>query len=112
MHGRVMRIVMLATAMFVVAAVSPAAAQETTAEARTWGGRSLVLTGPWVEVFYTVTPTPWAGEEMAPAGGVPAPPMGTSGGTQREISGALQAGREAVQHGGPHTRDSTAAKRS
>ena len=85
MHRRVMRIVMLAAAMLVVAAVSPAAAQEATAEVRTWGGQSLVLTGPWVEVFYTVTPRPWAGEEMAPVGGVPAPPMGTSGGTQPEI---------------------------
>jgi|SRR5262245_58179527 len=101
MKRQVTRTVMLTTALLAMAAVSPVAAQETTAEVRTWGGRSLVLTGPWVEVFYTVTPRPWAGEEMAPAGGVPAPPMGTSGGTQPEIRGSFQALRKTFQQDGP-----------
>src|SRR5262249_8939239 len=83
MKRHVTRTVIVATAMFVMAAVSPAVAQETTAEVRTWGGQSVVLSGPWIEVFYTVMPRSWGGAETPPpTGGVPAPPMGTTGGTQ------------------------------
>jgi hypothetical protein len=39
-----------------VAAASPAAAQDVTAEVRTWNGQSLRLSQPSLEVFYTIVP--------------------------------------------------------
>ena len=39
-----------------VAAALPAAAQDVTAEVRTWSGQSLRLTQPSLEVFYTIVP--------------------------------------------------------
>src|SRR6516165_6735422 len=101
MKRYLMRTVMLTTAMLMVAAVSPAVAQETTAEVRTWGGQSMVLTGPWIEVFYTVIPRSWGGEEMTPpTGGVPVPPMGMGGGTQPEIRGSFQSLQRTFQQEG------------
>src|SRR5262244_3169867 len=38
------------------AAVSPAAAQDVTAEVRTWSGQSVQLSQPSLEVFYTIVP--------------------------------------------------------
>ena len=102
MKRYLMRTVMLTTAMLMVAGVSPAVAQETTAEVRTWGGQSMVLTGPWIEVFYTVIPRSWGGEEMTPpTGGVPVPPMGMGGGTQPEIRGSFQSLQRTFQQEGP-----------
>jgi hypothetical protein len=99
MKRQVTRTVVLATALLVMAAISPAAAQETTAEVRTWSGQSVVLVGPWVEVFYTVVPGSNGGEEIpAPPGGTPAAPrMNTQ--PQPEIRGSFQAMKEAFQEG-------------
>ena len=98
MKRHVTRSVMVTTAMLVMATVSPVVAQETTAEVRTWGGQSMVLTAPWVEVFYTVMPK---GEEAPPStGGMPAPPTGTTGGTQPEIRGSFQSLQRAFQQEG------------
>jgi len=102
MKRHVTRTVILATAIFVLAAVSPAVAQETTAEVRTWGGQSVVLSGPWIEVFYTVMPRSWGGGETPPpTGGIPVPPMGTTGGTQPEIRGSFESLQRAFQPDGP-----------
>ena len=38
------------------AAASPAAAQDVTAEVRTWSGQSVQLSQPSLEVFYTIVP--------------------------------------------------------
>ena len=102
MKRHLARAVILTTAMLVGATVSPVVAQETTAEVRTWGGQSIVLTGPWVEVFYTVMPRSWSGEEVPPpTGGIPAPPMGMGGGTQPEIRGSFQSLQRTFQQEGP-----------
>jgi len=98
MKRHVTRGAMLTTAMLVMAAVSPVVAQETTAEVRTWGGQSMVLTAPWVEVFYTV---PKGGEETpSPTGGMPVAPTGTTGGTQPEIRGSFQSLQRTFQQEG------------
>lgn len=99
MKRHVMQTVMSTTALLVMAVVSPGAAQETTAEVRTWSGQSLILAGPWIEVFYTVLPRPATAEQgPLPPGGVPAPapPMG-AGGTQPEIRGSFQSLKHAFQ---------------
>ena len=99
MKRHVTRTVMLATVLLLIAAVSPGAAQETTAEVRTWSGESIVLAGPWVEVFYTALPRTAGGEEVpSPPGGAPPPPMG-AGGPRAEIRGSFQALRQASQEG-------------
>ena len=99
MTRNVIRTGMLATALFTMAAISPATAQEPTAEVRTWSGQSVILAGPWVEVFYTVMPRSWTGEEsMAPPAGGMAPPM-MAGGPQPEIRGSVQSLRSAFQEG-------------
>lgn len=98
----VTRSVMVTTAMLLMTAVSPVVAQETTAEVRTWAGQSMVLTAPWVEVFYTTMPK--GGEEAPPAtGGMPVPPTGGSGGTQPEIRGSFQSLQRAFHEEGPQT---------
>ena len=101
MRRQVMRTVMLATTLLMLAAVTPGAAQETTAEVRTWSGQSVILASPWVEMLYSVLP----GEQAAPP--TPAGPamMGTggAGGTQPEVRGSFQALRRAFQHEGPQT---------
>jgi len=57
---------------------------------------------PWIEVFYTVMPRSWGGEEPPPpTGGIPAPQMGTSGGTQPEIRGSFQSLQRTFQQEGP-----------
>jgi hypothetical protein len=104
MKRHVARTVLLTTAMLVVAAVSPVVAQETTAEVKTWGGQSVVLAGPWVDVFFNALPWPLGGEPagVPPVGG-PAPAMttGGAGGTQPEIRGSFQSLRHAFQQEGP-----------
>src|SRR5262249_12433634 len=94
MHG-----VMFATALLMMAAISPATAQETTAEVRTWSGQSVTLAGPWVEGFYTGMPKSWTGEEASapPVGGLAPPTM--AGGPQPEIRGSVQSLRSAFQEG-------------
>jgi hypothetical protein len=99
MKRHVTRTVMLATSLLVMAAISPAIAQDSAAEVRTWSGQSVVLAGPWVDVFYTAVPR---GEEApVPPGGAPAPPMG-AGGTQPEIRGSFQSLKHAFP-AGPQT---------
>src|SRR5262245_3994353 len=79
MMRHVTRTVTLATGLLVIVTVSSGAAQETTAEVRTWSGQSLVLADPRVELFYTVMPKPKEGEAMAGPGGAPAPSIGSGG---------------------------------
>jgi hypothetical protein len=92
------RTVMLAIALLATVAASRAAAQETTAEVRTWSGQSVLLAAPWLEVSYTLPPA--GGEASAPPGGLPVPPTG-AGGAQPEIRGSFQALRRAFEHEGP-----------
>ncbi len=99
MRRHVTRTVMSATALLVMAVISPAIAQDTTAEVRMWSGQSVVLAGPWVEVFYTAMPKLAGDEAPAPPGGAPpVPPMG-AGGTQPEIRGSFQSMKSAFQEG-------------
>jgi len=81
------------------AAASPAAAQDVTAEVRTWSGQSLQLAQPSLEVFYTIVPReegPGGGGQQYPgaaAGGSPgAMGSGTSTGSLvgTEISGSIR----------------------
>jgi len=79
-----------------VAAVSPAAAQDVTAEVRTWNGQSLRLSQPSLEVFYTIVPNDnGSGGQQAPgaAGGAPGSMgSGVSSGSLigTEITGSIQ----------------------
>src|SRR6266567_4611643 len=57
-----------------VAAALPAAAQDVTAEVRTWSGQSLRLSQPSLEVFYTIVPKeegPGGAQVPGAAGGAP-----------------------------------------
>ena len=67
-----------------VAAVSPAAAQDVTAEVRTWNGQSLRLSQPSLEVFYTIVP-----REEGP-GGVQVP--GAAGGAPGSMGSGASSG--------------------
>jgi len=66
---------------------TPSAAQDTSAEVRTWGGQSWRLGQPSLEVFYTI-PAP-------PKGGAPesygAPPPSGGGSSSLSMSGSVQA---------------------
>jgi hypothetical protein len=79
-----------------VAAASPAAAQVVTAEVRTWNGRSLRLSQPSLEVFYTIVPKEeGSGGQQVPgaAGGAPGSMgSGVSSGSLigTEITGSIQ----------------------
>ncbi|HLC43310.1 MAG TPA: hypothetical protein VJO34_17000 [Methylomirabilota bacterium] len=73
--------------------VVPVAAQEMTAAVRTWAGQSWRLTGPSLELFYTVIPAPAGGEaSSSQLGGVSPPSESPSGsaprlfGTAKEIA--------------------------
>jgi hypothetical protein len=78
------------------AAASPAAAQDVTAEVRTWSGQSLQLSEPSLEVFYTIVPReegPGGQQPPGAAGGAPgAMGSGTSTGSLvgTEISGSVR----------------------
>jgi hypothetical protein len=99
MKRQVTRTVILATALLLMAAISPGTAQETTAEVRTWSGQTVVLAGPWVELFYTAMPKPAEGEAAPGApGAAPAPPTG-GGGPQAEIRGSVQSLQHAFEEG-------------
>src|SRR5262245_10038789 len=82
-----------------VTAASPAAAQDVTAEVRTWSGQSVQLSQPSLEVFYTIVPKTEesAGGQQysgAAAGGAPgAMGSGSSTGSlvgTTEISGSIR----------------------
>jgi hypothetical protein len=92
-----MRTVTLATWLLVLVALSSgAAAQEITAEVRTWGGESLALTRPSVEVFYTVLPK--EGEE--PGAAPPGALQPANGGLARaNITGSFGAMKKAFEAG-------------
>ena len=98
MKRQVTQTVMSATALLMMAIIPPAIAQDTTAEVRTWSGQSLVLAGPWVEVFYTTVPKPAGGEETpAPPGGAPPVPGMAAGGIFQSMKHAVQEGPQAVR---------------
>jgi hypothetical protein len=80
-----------------VAAASPAAAQDVTAEVRTWSGQSVQLSQPSLEVFYTIVPKEKdegsGGQGYPGAGGAPgAMGSGTSTGSLvgTEVSGSIR----------------------
>ena len=81
----------------------PAAAQEMTAQVRTWAGQTWRLSEPWIEVFYTVMPKPKEGEgpptPMAGPMGGPPTTMG-EGGTLPEVRGSFKS-LEGLFDGGP-----------
>ena len=84
------------TLMVAAAAASPAAAQDVTAEVRTWSGQSLQLSQPSFEVFYTIVPKEDSGGGQGysgASGGAPgAMGSGTSTGSLvgTEISGSIR----------------------
>src|SRR5690242_7169158 len=88
------------------AAGSPAAAQDVTAEVRTWSGQSLRLSQPSLEVFYTIVP-----KEEGP-GGQEVPGAGAASGTMgsgvssgsligTEVSGSLRSLSRRFRDKGP-----------
>jgi hypothetical protein len=89
------------------AAASPAAAQDVTAEVRTWSGQSLQLSQPSLEVFYTIVPKDeGSGGQQLPgaAGGAPgAMGSGTSTGSLigTEVSGSIRGLSKLFRDKGP-----------
>jgi hypothetical protein len=85
---------------------APAGAQELTAEVKTWGGQSVRLAQPSLEVFYTIIPRSKDGEPggLAPERSEIPPTAGASGqeggarlfGTHRELKKAFDRGPEPV----------------
>src|SRR5262249_58263323 len=78
------------------AAASPAAAQDVTAEVKTWSGQSVQLSQPSLEVFYTIVPkTEAPGEQQYGASGAGGAPGAMGSGTSTgslvgtEISGSI-----------------------
>jgi hypothetical protein len=90
------------------AAVSPAAAQDVTAEVRTWSGQSVQLSQPSLEVFYTILPKTeeggGGGYSGASAGGAPGT-MGSGSGSGSqigtEISGSIRSLSKLFKDKGP-----------
>jgi hypothetical protein len=89
------------------AAVSPAAAQDVTAEVRTWSGESVQLSQPSLEVFYTILPKTeegGGGYSGASAGGAPGT-MGSGSGSGSqigtEISGSIRSLSKLFKDKGP-----------
>ena len=81
------------------ATASPAAAQDVTAEVRTWSGQSLQLSQPSFEVFYTIVPReegPGGGGQQYPGAAVGGSPGAMGSGTSTgslvgtEISGSIR----------------------
>src|SRR5262249_21383732 len=78
------------------AAASSAAAQDVTAEVKTWSGQSVQLSQPSLEVFYTIVPkTEAPGEQQYGASGAGGAPgaMGSGSGSlvgASEISGSIR----------------------
>lgn len=71
----------------------PAAAQDVTAQVRTWTGQTWRLSDPFIQVFYTVMPKPREEAGLAMAG-----PPGT-GVTRPEITGSFQSIRQLLDAG-------------
>src|SRR5207302_9416061 len=69
------------------AAASPAAAQDVTAEVRTWSGQSLQLSQPSLEVFYTIVP-----REEGPGGGGQQYPGAAAGGSPGAMGSGTSTG--------------------
>ena len=90
------------------AAASPAAAQDVTAEVRTWSGQSVQLSQPSLEVFYTILPKTeeggGGGYSGASAGGAPGT-MGSGSGSGSqigtEISGSIRSLSKLFKDKGP-----------
>jgi len=70
----------------VAASAGPGAAQDLTAEVRTWGGQSLRLTQPLLEVFYTILPK---GEEGAGTPPAPGTALAPEGGSSSMATGSI-----------------------
>ena len=68
---------------------TPSAAQDTSAEVRTWTGQSWRLAQPSLEIFYTI-PAPTKGA-TASYGAAPAGGAGTAGKSSLSMSGSVQA---------------------
>ena len=89
------------------AAASPAAAQDITAEVRTWSGQSLQLSQPSLEVFYTIVAKeegPGGQQLPGAAGGAPgAMGSGTTTGSLigTEISGSIRGLSKLFRDSGP-----------
>jgi hypothetical protein len=89
------------------AAASSAAAQEVTAEVRTWSGQALQLSQPSLEVFYTIVPKeegPGGQQLPGGAGGAPgAMGSGTSTGSLvgTEVSGSIRGLSRLFRDNGP-----------
>jgi hypothetical protein len=93
----------LAALVVLGAAALPAAAQDVTAEVKTWAGQSLRLSQPSLEVFYTIVPAE-EGQVPGAAGGPPgsmgsAASSGSLIGT--EVRGSLQSLTRLFSGGGP-----------
>lgn len=90
-----------------VAAASPAAAQDVTAEVRTWSGQSLRLSQPSLEVFYTIVPREESsGGQQVPGAASGAPGSmgsGVSSGSLMgtEVTGSIQNLRRLFRDKGP-----------
>jgi hypothetical protein len=87
------------------AAAFPAAAQDVTAEVRTWSGQSLQLSQPSLEVFYTIVPKeegPGGQQESGATGYTPgAMGSGTSSLISTEISGSVRSLSKLFRDKGP-----------
>ena len=97
----------LALAVAGAAAASPAAAQDVTAEVRTWNGQALRLSQPSLEVFYTIVPREDAsgGQQVAGAAGSAPGSMGSgvSSGSLigAEVTGSIQSLSRLFRDKGP-----------
>jgi len=88
------------------AAASSAAAQEVTAEVRTWSGQALQLSQPSLEVFYTIVPKeegPGGQQLPGAAGAAPGAMGGTSPASLvgTEVSGSIRSLGRLFRDNGP-----------
>ena len=82
----------------------PAAAQDVTADVRTWNGQSVRLSQPSLEVFYTIVPKDEAGSQVPGGSGAPGSMGGgASSGSliSTEVKGSLQSLTRLFSGGGP-----------
>ncbi|MGH7321136.1 MAG: hypothetical protein ACRELA_16125 [Candidatus Rokuibacteriota bacterium] len=81
--------------MLLIFAPLPVAAQEVTAQVRTWTGQTWRLAEPWIEVFYTIMPRPKEGEGAPPGpGAMPMAGLPGGGETRPEVRGSFQSLRQ------------------
>lgn len=93
-------------------AAQPIVAQETTAEVRTWGGRTLNLTHPALEVQYTIlTPT----DQQAGGGSYAGAPLvgsgGGTGGSTGQFLTSMRAPEQALSKNPPPVQGRRTAQR-